>query len=51
MRKETKKEGSKLKIHDCENSYQDERYGYHIRVCNATQKPGIYRCTVCGKLV
>ena len=38
---------------NCENSYQDEKYGKRMRVMNETRKgekngESVYRCTVCG---
>lgn len=32
----------------CKHPYQDSKYGKGKRVCNALQKVGMYRCTVCG---
>lgn len=33
---------------NCENKFQDEKYGKQIRVANETEK-GSAKCTVCGK--
>lgn len=35
---------------NCENKWQDERYGKQMRVMNIFTKNGkeAYRCTVCG---
>lgn len=38
----------------CEHSFQDKKYGAHVRVANATQKNAgtgkvEVRCTVCSK--
>ncbi len=33
----------------CTHEYQDKKYGPGKRVMNPTTKPGVYRCTVCGK--
>lgn len=36
---------------NCENEYQDKKYGKGKRVGNKTakEKPDYYRCTVCAK--
>lgn len=34
---------------DCENVFQDARYGKYIRVMNKKTKDDGYRCTSCGK--
>ena len=31
---------------NCSNEFQDNKYGYKMRVCNETSKG--YRCTVCA---
>lgn len=38
----------------CDNEFQDKQYGFKNRVCNPSGKKdlmGVFRCTVCGKLV
>lgn len=41
-----------LKCTSCKpHKYQDNKYGFKKRVCNATVTAGQYRCTVCGKLI
>ena len=37
--------------HPCSPHTQDAIYGPNIRVCNRTEKEGVYRCTVCDKEV
>lgn len=43
----------KIQKCNCENHFQDDRYGEKMRVMNLTKKGNdskkVYRCTVCGK--
>ncbi len=32
---------------DCNHSFQNEKYGYGMRVHNPTVKENTYRCTIC----
>lgn len=41
---------TKVKSCKCKHNYQDAIYGKQHRVCNKTNKPDEYRCTVCGSL-
>lgn len=34
----------------CTSSYQDQKYGYGLRVANLC-KDGSYRCTICGQKI
>ena len=41
----------KTLYHGCAHKYQDEKFGDHMRAVNPTNKPGVFRCTVCGDTI
>lgn len=44
----TKKSGTVIAAHNCQNIWQDKRYGNSQRVMNIKAN-GNYSCTVCGQ--